>query len=167
MVEEETAVPEEKDQEEEALEGRDEDLDIPVPGGDLVTPSREAGIGVEEAKDEGLEAIAEEGEVSPEAPQGSVVEEEGQGEIEAKVHLGVEAEVQTDSTASDVGALTTKLLPVPSTRREVRGNVGTVLGSTDLETAKPGEREDKRDRATVQPEWTLLMTMAIQVIKSD
>ena len=167
MVGEETAVPEETDQEEEVLGGRDQDLDIPAPGGDLVTPSKEAGIGVEEAEDEGSEAIAEEGEVTPEAPQDSVVEEEGEGEKEERVHLGVEAEVQTDSTASDVGAPTTKLLPVPSIRKEARGNVDTVLGSTDLETAKLEEREDKRDRATVQPEWTLLMTMAILVRKSD
>ena len=148
MDEEETAVPEQ----EEALEGRDQDLDIPVPGGDLVTPSKEAGIGVEEAEDEGSEAIAEEGEVTPEAPQDSVVEEEGEGEKEEKVHLEVEAEVQTDLTASDAGALTTKLWPVPFIKKEAKGNADTVLGSTDLETAKLKEKEDKGDRATVQPE---------------
>ena len=67
MAEEETAVLEEKDQEGEALEGREGDLDIPMREEDLVIPSREGGIGVEETKEEGLEALAEEVEVSPES----------------------------------------------------------------------------------------------------
>ena len=110
-------------------------------GEDLAIPSREGGIGVKEIQ-EGLEALAEEIEASPEALQDSVVEKEDQGEKEAKVPLGVEAEVnQTETTASDVAALTTRLLPVPSIRRGVRENVGTVHGSTDLVTAKPREKE--------------------------
>ena len=141
MAEEETAVLEEKDQEGEALEGREGDLDTPMRGEDLVIPSREGGIGVEEIQ-EGLEALAEEIEASPEALQDSEVEKEGQGEKEAKVPLGVEAEVnQTETTASDVVALVTKLPLAPSTRRGVRESVGCVDGSTDLVTAKPGEKE--------------------------
>ena len=139
MAEEETAVLEEKDQEEEALEGREGDLDIPMRGENLVIPSREGGIGVEEIQ-EGLEALAEEIEAPPEALQDSEVEKEGQGEKEAKVPLGVEAEVQIE-TATGVVVSTIKLLPAPYTRRGVRENVGTVHGSTDLVTAKPGERE--------------------------
>ena len=140
MAEEETAVLEEKDQEGEALEGREGDPDIPMRGEDLVIPSREEGIGVEETKEEGLEALAEEVEASPEALQDSVVEKEDQGEKEAKVPLGVEAEVQIEA-ATGVVVSTTKLLPAPYTRRGVRENVGTVHGSTDLVTAKPGEKE--------------------------
>ena len=141
MAEGETAVLEEKDQEEEALTGREGDLDIPMRGEDLVIPSREGEIGVEETKEEGLEAIAEEVEVSPEARQDLVVEKEDKGEKEEKVTLGVEAEVQTETTAFVAAVLITKLLLAPYTRRGVRQNVGTVHGSTDLVTAKPREKE--------------------------
>ena len=108
---------------------------------------REVEIEMEITKEGEAEAIVKIEEASPEVPQGTAMEEEGQEKREKKAGLEVEAGGNPARTAAiGVAVKITKQHPVQSTRKGVICNANSVNGSTDQVIAGPRRRERKEDR---------------------
>ena len=144
-----TAKIEGADNQGEALIGRGGEPDIPVKerGADQVILGREVEIEMEKTKEGEAEAIVKIEEASPEVPQDTAMEEEGQEKREKKAGLEVEAGGNPARTAAiGVAVKITKQHPVQSTKKGVMGNANSVNGSTDQVIAGPRRRERKEGR---------------------